>query len=118
MRLRQRRDPMTDVQAHEDGRNGKHFGTNSSHRFQSEAHALSAPGEINPYSCPACKSENTQRLSTAYMSGLSHFSAVTSGLGWARARGTRPRQMDMQRRWPSGRFLEAPARTQVHRNVH
>src|SRR5271166_5804730 len=85
MRLRQRRNPMTDVQANEDGRDGKHFGTNSSHRFQSEAHALSAAGEINPYSCPACKSENTQRLSTAYMSGLSHFSALTGGFGWARA---------------------------------
>jgi hypothetical protein len=85
MRLRQRRNPMTDVQTNEDGRDGKHFGTNTSHRFQSEAHALSAAGEINPYSCPACKSENTQRLSTAYMSGLSHFSAVTSGFGWARA---------------------------------
>src|SRR5271165_1672349 len=85
MRLRQRRNPMTDVQANEDGRDGKHFGANSSHRFQSEARALRSAGEINPYSCPACKSENTQRLSTAYMSGLSHFSAVTSGIGWARA---------------------------------
>ncbi len=35
------------------------------------------------YSCPACGSENTQRLSTAYMAGLSQFSAVTSGFGWA-----------------------------------
>ena len=35
------------------------------------------------YSCPTCGSENTQRLSTVYMSGVSRFSAVTSGLGWA-----------------------------------
>ena len=36
------------------------------------------------YSCPACGSDNTQRLSTAYMAGVSQFSAVTSGFGWAR----------------------------------
>ncbi len=35
------------------------------------------------YSCPTCGSENTQRLSTAYMAGVSQFSAVTSGFGWA-----------------------------------
>ncbi len=64
---------------------GSILGTNSSHRFQSEVHALRTAGEISPYSCPACENENTQRLSTAYMSGLSHFSAVTSGIGWARA---------------------------------
>ena len=87
MRLRQRRDPMTDVQANEDGRDReRRFGTEyGSHRFQSEAHALSAAGEINPYSCPTCGSQNTQRLSTAYMSGVSQFSAVTSGVGWAGA---------------------------------
>lgn len=35
------------------------------------------------YSCPTCGSENTQRLSTAYMSGVSQFSATTGGFGWA-----------------------------------
>ena len=35
------------------------------------------------YCCPTCGSENTQRLSTVYMSGVSRFSAVTSGFGWA-----------------------------------
>jgi predicted RNA-binding Zn-ribbon protein involved in translation (DUF1610 family) len=35
------------------------------------------------YSCPSCGSENTQRLSTVYMAGVSQFSAVTSGFGWA-----------------------------------
>ena len=35
------------------------------------------------YSCPTCGSENTQRLSTVYMAGVSQFSAVTSGFGWA-----------------------------------
>jgi len=35
------------------------------------------------YSCPTCGSENTRRLSTAYMSGVSQFSATTSGFGWA-----------------------------------
>ena len=34
------------------------------------------------YSCPTCGSENTQRLSTAYMEGVSQFSATTSGFGW------------------------------------
>ena len=36
-----------------------------------------------PYSCPTCGSENTQRLSTLYMAGVSRFSAVTNGFGWA-----------------------------------
>ncbi len=35
------------------------------------------------YSCPTCGSENTQRLSSAYMSGVSSLSAVMSGFGWA-----------------------------------
>lgn len=35
------------------------------------------------YSCPTCGSENTQRLSTVYMAGVSRFSTVTSGFGWA-----------------------------------
>ncbi len=35
------------------------------------------------YSCPTCGSENTTRLSAVYMSGVSRFSAVTSGFGWA-----------------------------------
>ena len=35
------------------------------------------------YSCPSCGSENTQRLSTVYMAGVSQFSAVTNGFGWA-----------------------------------
>ena len=35
------------------------------------------------YSCPGCGSENTQRLSTVYMAGVSQFSAVTNGFGWA-----------------------------------
>ena len=35
------------------------------------------------YSCPTCGSKDTQRLSTVYMSGISRFSAVTSGFGWA-----------------------------------
>ncbi len=35
------------------------------------------------YSCPTCGSENTQRLATAYMEGVSQFSATTSGFGWA-----------------------------------
>lgn len=35
------------------------------------------------YSCPTCGSEDTQRLSTVYMSGFSRFSAVTNGFGWA-----------------------------------
>jgi hypothetical protein len=35
------------------------------------------------YSCPTCGSENTQRLSTVYMAGVSNFSAVMSGFGWA-----------------------------------
>ena len=35
------------------------------------------------YSCPACGSDNTQRLSTVYMAGVSQFSAVTNGFGWA-----------------------------------
>ena len=35
------------------------------------------------YSCPTCGSENTQRLSTVYMEGVSQFSAATSGFGWA-----------------------------------
>lgn len=34
------------------------------------------------YSCPTCGSENTQRLSAAYMEGVSQFSATTSGFGW------------------------------------
>lgn len=34
------------------------------------------------YSCPACGSDNTQRLSTVYMAGVSQFSAVTRGFGW------------------------------------
>ena len=38
---------------------------------------------VMQYSCPTCGSQNTQRLSTAYMSGVSQFSAVTSGVGWA-----------------------------------
>ena len=35
------------------------------------------------YSCPTCGSENTRRLSTLDMAGVSQFSAVTSGFGWA-----------------------------------
>jgi predicted RNA-binding Zn-ribbon protein involved in translation (DUF1610 family) len=35
------------------------------------------------YSCPTCGSENTQRLSAVYMSGVSRFSAMTSAFGWA-----------------------------------
>ncbi len=34
------------------------------------------------YSCPTCGSENTQRLSTAYMEGVSQFSATAIGFGW------------------------------------
>ena len=43
---------------------------------------LPPPAQVQ-YSCPTCGSENTQRLSTVYMSGVSRFSAVTSGFGWA-----------------------------------
>ena len=85
MWLRQRRNPMTDGQANEGDREGENSWANGSRRRQSELHALEAEDAINPYCCPACKSQNTQRLSTAYMSGLSQFSAVTSGIGWARA---------------------------------
>ena len=85
MWLRQRRNPMTDGQPNEGGREGENSWANSSRRGQSKLHALRAEGEINSYSCPTCGSQNTQRLSTAYMSGLSQFSAVTSGIGWARA---------------------------------
>jgi hypothetical protein len=76
---------MTDGQPNEGGREGENSWANSSRRSQSKLHALRAEGEINSYSCPTCGSQNTQRLSTAYMSGLSQFSAVTSGIGWARA---------------------------------
>lgn len=31
--------------------------------------------------CPKCKSENTQRLSTAFESGLSHTNSVSKGVG-------------------------------------
>ena len=85
MWLRQRRNPMTDGQPNEGVREGENSWANSRRRGQSELHALRAEGEINSYSCPTCGSQNTQRLSTAYMSGLSQFSAVTSGIGWARA---------------------------------
>ena len=45
---------------------------------------LSRPADAQvQYSCPTCGSENTQRLSTAYMSGIAQFSAVTTGFGWA-----------------------------------
>jgi predicted RNA-binding Zn-ribbon protein involved in translation (DUF1610 family) len=48
------------------------------------AGTLSRPVDAQvQYSCPSCGSENTQRLSTAYMSGVSSFSAVMSGFGWA-----------------------------------
>ena len=44
---------------------------------------LSRPGDAQvQYSCPTCESANTQRLSTAYMEGVSQFSATTSGFGW------------------------------------
>ena len=44
---------------------------------------LSRPADAQvQYSCPTCGSENTQRLSTAYMEGVSQFSATTSGFGW------------------------------------
>ena len=85
MWLRQRRNPMTAGQPNEGDREGENSWVNGSRRRQSELHALRAEDEINSYSCPTCGSQNTQRLSTAYMSGLSQFSAVTSGIGWARA---------------------------------
>src|ERR1039457_3191930 len=85
MWLRERRNPMTDGQPNEGVREGENSWSNSRRRGQSELHALRAEGEINSYSCLTCGSQNTQRLSTAYMSGLSQFSAVPSGIGWARA---------------------------------
>ena len=48
--------------------------------------AVPLPLPSNPqaqYSCPTCGSENTQRLSTVHMAGVSKFSAVISGCGWA-----------------------------------
>jgi DNA-directed RNA polymerase subunit RPC12/RpoP len=48
-------------------------------------HRLMEENSVMQYSCPTCGSQNTQRLSTAYMSGVSQFSAVTSGVGWAGA---------------------------------
>jgi hypothetical protein len=71
MRLRQPANPTTDLEANQGGRG--HWSV------------VCAPRDENqriPYSCPACKSENTQRLSTVHMTGLSQFSAVTSGIGW------------------------------------
>jgi hypothetical protein len=61
---------MTDLEANQGGRN-----------YQSVLHFPSDENEIL-YWCPACKSQNTQRLSTVHMSGLSQFSAVTGGIGW------------------------------------
>ena len=48
--------------------------------------AVPLPLPSNPqaqYSCPTCGSENTQRLSTVHMAGVSKYSAVISGCGWA-----------------------------------
>lgn len=50
-----------------------------------QVHRLMEENSAVQYSCPTCGSQNTQRLSTAYMSGVSEFSAVTSGFGRARA---------------------------------
>ena len=64
---------MTDLEANQGAR--------------SHQSVLHVPREENDilYWCPACKSQNTQRLSTVHMSGLSQFSAVTGGIGWTGA---------------------------------
>src|SRR5271157_6388812 len=49
---------------------------------QSAVHRRREETSVMQYSCPTCGSQNTQRLSTAYMSGVSEFSAVTGGIGW------------------------------------
>jgi len=73
MRLRQPANRMTDLEANQGAR--------------SHQSVLHVPREENDilYWCPACKSQNTQRLSTVHMSGLSQFSAVTGGIGWTGA---------------------------------
>ena len=84
MRLRQRPNSMTDRQPDK----GAHRPRSTGRMSASDLVAVHAPEGRNTYiqySCPTCGSQNTQRLSTAYMSGLSQFSAVTSGIGWARA---------------------------------
>lgn len=71
MRPRQPANPMTDVEANHGGQ-GHHS-------------VVRAPNEENQtilYWCPTCKSQDTQRLSTVHISGLSQFSAVTGGIGW------------------------------------
>ena len=73
MRLRQPTNRMTDLEANQGGRS-----------HQSLLHVLREENEIL-YCCPACNSQNTQRLSTVHMSGLSQFSAVTGGIGWTGA---------------------------------
>src|ERR1039458_9994612 len=70
MRLRQPANRMTDREANQGGRD-----------HQSVLHVPREETDIL-YGCPACRSQNTQRLSTVHMSGLSQFSAVTGGIGW------------------------------------
>jgi len=70
MRLRQPANPTTDLEANQGGRG-----------HQSVLYVPRAENEILCW-CPGCKSQNTQRLSTVHMSGLSQFSAVTGGIGW------------------------------------
>ena len=76
---------MTDRQPNEGDREGENSWVNGSRPRQSEQRSLRPVVDMNSFSCPTCGSQNTQLLSTAYMSGLSQFSAVTSGIGWARA---------------------------------
>jgi hypothetical protein len=53
-------------------------------RNGSNAGALASARGATPVSCPACGSDNTQRLSVIHMSGISQFSAVTNGVAWGR----------------------------------
>ena len=51
---------------------------------QSRQRPLGSGYNETQFSCPACGSDNTQRLSIAHTSGISQLSAVTNAIGWGR----------------------------------